>query len=132
MPAAIVDLTATGALRPHNVAIEKVTYRGKQAVRVTEQRSATGPAIAVVLGSDFRDGTLEVEIASEPAPGAPEGSRGFAGLAFRVADDGFEAIYLRPTNGRADDQLRRNHSVQYVSEPGYPVVQAARGVAGDL
>ena len=29
-------------------------------------------------------------------------------------------FYLRPTNGRADDQLRRNHAVQYVSEPEYP------------
>jgi hypothetical protein len=115
-----IDLTAPGALRPRNVALESVTYRGQRAVRVTELPSAAGAAVAVVVGSDFGDGTIEVEIASEPAPGAPEGSRGFAGLAFRLADDGFEAIYLRPTNGRADDQLRRNHSVQYVSEPGHP------------
>jgi hypothetical protein len=27
---------------------------------------------------------------------------------------------LRPTNGRADDQLRRNHALQYASDPGYP------------
>jgi hypothetical protein len=31
-----------------------------------------------------------------------------------------ESIYLRPTNGRADDQLRRNHSVQYDSVPDFP------------
>jgi hypothetical protein len=31
-----------------------------------------------------------------------------------------ENFYLRPTNGRADDQLRRNHSVQYESVPDYP------------
>jgi hypothetical protein len=30
------------------------------------------------------------------------------------------ASYLRPTNGRADDQLRRNHSTQYISYPDYP------------
>jgi len=29
-------------------------------------------------------------------------------------------MYLRPTNGRADDQVRRNHSVQYTSEPEFP------------
>jgi hypothetical protein len=29
-------------------------------------------------------------------------------------------MYLRPTNGRADDQLRRNHSVQYESSPDFP------------
>jgi len=26
---------------------------------------------------------------------------------------------IRPTNGRADDQLRRNHSAQYISFPDY-------------
>jgi hypothetical protein len=32
----------------------------------------------------------------------------------------YEAFYLRPTNGRADDQLRRNHSTQYISHPDFP------------
>ena len=32
----------------------------------------------------------------------------------------YEMFYLRPTNGRADDQLRRNHSAQYVSFPDWP------------
>jgi len=31
----------------------------------------------------------------------------------------YDAFYLRPTNGRADDQERRNHSVQYVSHPAW-------------
>src|SRR5262249_46883713 len=44
------------------------------------------------------------------------------GIAFRVQPERrrYECFYLRPTNGRADDQLRRNHSVQYVSEPDFP------------
>jgi hypothetical protein len=29
-------------------------------------------------------------------------------------------LLLRPTNGRDEDQLRRNHSAQYVSEPDWP------------
>jgi hypothetical protein len=42
-------------------------------------------------------------------------------VAFRVQPDGqYEAFYLRPTNGRADDQVRRNHSTQYISNPGFP------------
>jgi hypothetical protein len=32
----------------------------------------------------------------------------------------FECFYLRPTNGRANDQLRRNHSTQYISHPDFP------------
>jgi hypothetical protein len=31
----------------------------------------------------------------------------------------YDAFYLRPTNGRADDQVRRNHSVQYISHPDW-------------
>jgi hypothetical protein len=41
-------------------------------------------------------------------------------MAFRVKDGRFEYIYLRPTNGRADDQVRRNHSTQYSAHPDYP------------
>jgi len=42
-------------------------------------------------------------------------------VAFHISEDNskFESIYLRPTNGRAEDQLRRNHSIQYFSYPDY-------------
>ena len=36
-----------------------------------------------------------------------------------TTDSQFECIYIRPTNGRADDQVRRNHSIQYFSFPDY-------------
>jgi hypothetical protein len=76
----------------------------------------------VLTGHDFKDGTIEVEVAgSRRADSAPD-DRGFIGVAFRIQPEGskFEYIYLRPSNGRADDQLRRNHSVQYSSEPDFP------------
>jgi hypothetical protein len=59
-----------------------------------------------------------VELAGLPAAGAG-GARGFIGVAFRMKDGQFEYIYLRPTNGRADDQVRRNHSTQYSSHPNF-------------
>jgi hypothetical protein len=78
--------------------------------------------MVVLTKTDFQDGTIEVDLAGEPAPGAGEGARGFVGIAFRVAADQsrFECFYLRPTNGRAEDQVRRNHSLQYISIPGFP------------
>jgi hypothetical protein len=78
--------------------------------------------LAVIEGTDFSDGVIEAEIAGVPAPGAGEGARGFVGVAFRVQPDlkTYDAFYLRPTNGRADDQVRRNHSTQYVSHPAWP------------
>jgi hypothetical protein len=52
---------------------------------------------------------------------APDFARGFIGIAFRIdeSNSNFECIYIRPTNGRAEDQLRRNRSTQYFSYPDF-------------
>jgi hypothetical protein len=72
------------------------------------------------LPVDFHKGTIEVEVASQLAPGAPDYSRGFIGLTFRIDGAGrFESIYLRPTKSMADDQVRRNRSIQYVAFPEF-------------
>lgn len=114
-------LSVLSELEPHNVQAELVTYRGRQAVQVIEQ-GETMSAIAVLSGSDFKDGVIETEIAGAPRNDAPQDMRGFVGLAFRVQPHGlqYECFFLRPTNGRADDQLRRNHSTQYISYPDFP------------
>ena len=108
------------ALTPHKVKVTAVDYQGKHAVRVVEDGTVpNGEAYAIVKGPEFHDGTIEVEIAGRPAAGAAEGARGFIGIGFRLRDERFEYIYLRPTNGRADDQVRRNHSTQYSSYPDF-------------
>ena len=78
--------------------------------------------LAIVEGIEFGDGTIEVELAGSPAPGAGGFARGFVGVAFRVQPGGeaYDCIYLRPANGRAPEQTRRNHSTQYVSHPDWP------------
>lgn len=96
---------------------EPARYRAKEALHVVES-GARGEALAIVKDSDFGDGEIELEVAGMPAKGAVEGARGFIGVAFRLsAQNDYEAFYVRPTNGRADDQLRRNHATQYVSHP---------------
>jgi hypothetical protein len=109
----------------HNVTVRAVEYRGSPALEV-RRVSAAAPDIdtfAFVPDLDFHDGTIEVEVAGSPLPDAPPGARGFVGAVFRVqvADGSFacEGLYLRPTNGRTDDQVRRNHSTQYFAYPGY-------------
>ena len=78
--------------------------------------------LAIVSGTSFKDGTIEIDVAGSPRKDADPTDRGFIGVAFRSQERGNRAeyFYLRPTNGRSDDQLRRNHSVQYVSAPDYP------------
>lgn len=104
---------------------EVAIYRGRKAVRLVpapEHESPEDTMLAILKASSFKDGVIEVEIAGSPRPGAPSDARGFVGIAFRVQPDDshYECFYIRPTNGRADDQLRRNHTTQYVSAPDYP------------
>jgi hypothetical protein len=101
---------------------QAVTYHGQKALRLTEAPGANNNAVALVDGVQFQDGTIDVDVAGLPAAGSNEGARGFVGVAFRsTAHAGaFDCFYIRPTNGRADDQLRRNHSTQYTSEPDFP------------
>jgi hypothetical protein len=124
-------LNSTQALQPHGVSIEAQTYRGRKAVRVTSMPdsdaawtalpSGTGGGVVVLPGVLFHNGSIEVDVAGKPHAGAPVDARGFVGVAFRVNADAskYEYVYIRPTNGRADDQLRRNHSTQYSSHPDY-------------
>jgi hypothetical protein len=121
-------LDSIDGLEMHNIKADVTEYRGRRSVRLARRTdqgvdaSTDAESIAIIDGTDFQDGTIEAEIAGMPAANAPADARGFVGIAFRVAGHGekFECFYLRPTNGRADDQLRRNHSLQYISYPDYP------------
>jgi hypothetical protein len=111
-----------------NVSIAQVTYKGRSAIQVVAARDAdNATSYAVVKDVSFRDGVIEVDVAGQPAAGAGEGARGFIGVAFRLQSDGhYEYIYLRPTNGRADDQVRRNHSTQYSSYPDFDFARSRK------
>jgi hypothetical protein len=127
-------LESAQGLRLLNVTAEPATLEGKKGLRLRLSDEAArrlesmrpGQAAVEPLASiedlAFSNGVIEAEVAGEPAPGAFEGARGFVGIAFRVQEDGkkYDAFYLRPTNGRAEDQERRNHSAQYISHPDWP------------
>jgi hypothetical protein len=107
-------------LEARGVTVASATYQGKSAVRIDALPTASnGQSFAVVKDSRFQNGAIEVELAGKPAANAGPAARGFIGIAFRVQGDRYEYIYLRPTNGRADDQVRRNHSTQYGAQPGF-------------
>lgn len=108
-------------LQLQNVTAEPATLDGKKGLRLTLAPGAQPDLeqLAAIEGVEFSNGVIEAEIAGAPAPGADRGARGFVGIAFRLQADRktFDAFYLRPTNGRADDQERRNHAVQYIAHP---------------
>src|SRR5262249_13848886 len=78
---------------------------------------------AVLAGPPFHDGTIELDVAGAPRADADSSARGFVGVAFRVQGGAsptrYECCYIRPTNARCDDQLRRNHTVQYQEAPDF-------------
>jgi hypothetical protein len=104
-----------------NVSIAQTNFKGRSAVQVIAKPGApNASSYASVKDVSFRDGVIEVDLAGQPAVGAPGEARGFIGVAFRIQGDGrYEYVYLRPTNGRAEDQIRRNHSTQYSSFPDF-------------
>ena len=125
-------LESVDNLRLQNVTAEAVTFKGKRGVRLTAtpdaaRREVEPPMLAWISGLDFSNGVIEAEVAGSPAPGAFAGARGFVGIAFRLqvenkaeGKETYDAFYLRPTNGRAEDQERRNHATQYISHPEWP------------
>ncbi len=123
----IIPLNSTEKLTLLNVKTDVVSLKGKKGIRVEKEdhindSNNTG-TIVLIENSNFRNGTIELELAGEPAPGTGIRARGFVGVAFRIDTSNYgnyECIYLRPMNGRAKNQLQRNHSVQYISHPEYP------------
>jgi hypothetical protein len=105
-----------------NTRAEVSRYRGSAAIKLEIHAQDIGDGYAVIKGSRFHNGTINLDVAGAPAKRAQEGARGFIGINFRMQADGahWENIYVRPTNGRAADQLRRNHSTQYTSYPDWP------------
>lgn len=114
-------LSDAGSLTMLGVKAEAVEYLSRKAVRVTPVEGKDN-GLALLRGVDFRDGTIEAEIALKVPP-LPPGVRmpGFVGIAFHVASDAakYELFYLRPGNSHSDDQAMRNHVVQYASEPDF-------------
>jgi pimeloyl-ACP methyl ester carboxylesterase len=111
-------------LLPYQVSYDFTQIDNQSAVRVIKDSSIKAvdePTYLKIKGADFKDGEIEVKVLSRLLPNAPEFARGFIGIAFRINDSNteFESIYIRPTNGRAAQQIRRNHSIQYFSYPDY-------------
>jgi hypothetical protein len=118
-----IDLNVNN-LVANNVGLSFEKLEGTKVIKVradTTIKSFDEPTFVKIKGLKFKNGTIEVKLLSRLFTNAPDWARGFIGLAFRIDEKNskFESIYIRPTNGRADNQVRRNHSIQYFSYPDY-------------
>jgi hypothetical protein len=106
----LAERLAAGKLRAVNREVTKLQDRN--GVHVSEK---PGNGVVWVEGSDFAEGTIEVDIRGRDVP-----QRSFVGIAFHGKDDNtYESVYLRPFNFRTDDTTRQQHAVQYIALPDY-------------
>lgn len=77
----------------------------------------------LIIPTDFKNGTISVDLFSQLRKDAPDYARGFAGLAYRINanQDFFEAIYLRPLNGLKVNPAppRDQRAIQYFCYPNW-------------
>ncbi len=123
-------------LVPVSVSMVVEKSEGKDVVRIIKDSTVAAvdePTFVKIKGIEFKNGTIEVKVLSRLLKNAPDFARGFIGVAFRIDDSNskFECIYLRPTNGRADNQLRRNRSIQYFSFPDYKFDRLRKDAPGE-
>jgi hypothetical protein len=123
LPAQSISLDKVST-EPVNVFVTAEKLAGKKVIRVVKDSAVKAfdePTFVKIKGVDFKNGVIEVKVLSRLLKNAPEFARGFIGIAFRVNDSNtkYESIYIRPVNARVDDQVRRNHSIQYYAYPSY-------------
>jgi hypothetical protein len=118
---------STTKLIPVHAQLSWVDYRGRKALTfhpLPGQEFANDIEMsAIVAGSDFKDGTIEVDVAGTRRDGYSadnvSGFKGFVGISFRVRGDSAERFYIRPLNARLEEQIFRNRSTQYEASPDY-------------
>ena len=93
-------------------------------------------SMAIIEGSDFHNGVIEIEMNGSVSENASllnrMFARGFIGVCFRMNDDlsEYECLYLRPTNGPSDNETRKNHAVQYTSHPDWDFARTRKETPG--
>lgn len=111
-------------MEPVNVFMSVEKLAGKDVLKVIKDSSVKKvdePTFVKIKGVNFKNGVIEVKVLSRLLKDAPDFARGFIGVAFRINDSNtkYESIYIRPVNASVDDQVRRNHSIQYYAYPDY-------------
>jgi hypothetical protein len=107
----VAERLTAGKLRAVNRDVTALSG-DRKGVHVSEKE---GNGVIWVEGSDFAEGTIEVDVRGRDVL-----QRSFLGVAFHRKDDNtYEAVYLRPFNFRAEDPARNQHAVQYISVPDY-------------
>jgi hypothetical protein len=96
-------------------AVERVISQYSDHPEAVEMNARNSDGLGILADIEFTKGTIEIELLGENNPG-----KSFIGIAFNIQDDKtYEAIYLRPFNFVAEEQIRKEHMVQYIFHPEF-------------
>jgi len=126
----LARLPPEASLRSVSAAPARMAGRDALRVELTESVSAGTYGVDyvdmptfVILPARFENGTISVDVLARLNGHAPDIARGFAGIAYRIVEDGdrFECVYLRPLNGRRlnPPPPRDKCAVQYFAYPDW-------------
>ena len=124
-----IPLDSTTKLAVKNARVMWTSYRGRPALKLAplagHERDVDQEMAAILTETDFSNGVIEIDVAGARREGYSKaedvsGFKGIVGVSFRVHNDSAERFYIRPENSRLDNQLFRNRSTQYESDPDYP------------
>lgn len=125
--AALVGILAVSACSPRETVFDgfgddarKLRVLNREVTRLQDRNGVrlsprSGSGVAWVEGTEFRAGTIEVDVR-----GRESLQQNYVGIAFhRKNDTTYEAVFLRPFNFRSADPIHRQHAVQYISLPKF-------------
>lgn len=83
--------------------------------RAVEMNAKDADGLGMLEDIEFSKGVIEIELLGENNPG-----KSFIGIAFNIQNDTtYEAIYFRPFNFLAKEQIRKEHMAQYIFHPEF-------------
>lgn len=110
------DMTKLGDPTRWSVHNRAATLLKEGSISFVRLSAAKNDGLAWLTGSDFSEGTIELDLRGRNAPG-----QSFVGVAFRGEDNAtYDAVYFRPFNFAIADPARRARAVQYISMPQFP------------
>ena len=128
-----------------NVIASVVKFNGEDVIKIerdlkalpfdTSRLEATvdEPTYIKLKDVEFENGVIEVKMYSQIQKPSPfKSAQGFIGVAFRIneSNTAYESIYLRPKVGRSDNQMFRNHTVQYYAYPDFKFEKLRKELPG--
>jgi hypothetical protein len=103
-------LDSVAGLETVNTKADAVSYRGKKALHLAPPQNPDmerASMLALVAGSDFKDGTIEAEVAGVPITAMDETARGFIGVG--RYSEGYLVSLAVGGGGRASEAVREGN-----------------------